>query len=75
MVDAVNAEAGTTMYVLHVQADDDVTVWFYERYTDAAALAAHGSSDAMKATGPKLKGLLAGRPEVIRLATVAGKGI
>jgi quinol monooxygenase YgiN len=75
MVEAVNAEAGTTVYALHVQADDDVTIWFYERYTDDAALVAHGTSDAMKASGPRLKGLLAGRPEIIRLSPVAAKGV
>ena len=74
MVQAVNNEPGTLTYAMHTQADDDVTVWFYERYSDAAALATHGSSDAMKASGPKLAGLLAGRPEIIRLTPHSAKG-
>ena len=75
MVGAVNAEAGTEIYALHTQADDEVTIWFYELYTDGDALTAHGSSEAMAASGPKLKGLLAGRPEIIKLTPVAAKGV
>lgn len=75
MVGAVESEAGTKVYAMHLQADDEVTVWFYERYTDQDALAAHGTSEAMKATGGKLKGLLAGRPELIFMTPVVAKGV
>ncbi len=75
MVEAVNAEVGTEIYALHTQADDDVTIWFYELYTDKDSLKAHGTSEAMAASGPKLKGLLAGRPEIIMLNPVAAKGL
>ena len=75
MVASVADEVGTTVYAMHTQADDEVTVWFYEKYTDKEALAAHGSSDAMKAMNPKLKGLLAGRPELIMLTPQAAKGV
>jgi quinol monooxygenase YgiN len=75
MVEAVRAETGTTVYALHTQNDDDVTVWFYERYVDDSALAAHGASDAMKSLGPKLAGLLGGRPEIIQLTPIVAKGV
>lgn len=74
-VKAVEAETGTEVYALNVDAGDDVTVWFYELYTDKGALDAHGTSDAMKAMGPKLKGLLAGRPELTFLRPIAAKGM
>ena len=59
---------------MHVSTEQSA-IYFYERYTDQAALAAHGSSDAMKAVGPKLKGLTAGRPEITMLTPVAAKGV
>lgn len=68
-------ETGTLIYALHSDMSDEVSVWFYELYTDADALAVHGTSDAMKALGPKLAGLLAGRPDVKRLTPVTAKGL
>ena len=71
----VQEETGTEIYALHVSATDEVTVWFYELYTDDESLAAHSSSAAMKALGPKLAGLMAGRPEILKLTPIAGKGV
>ncbi len=71
----IEAETGTLVYAMHSDLSDDVTVWFYELYADSDAVAAHGSSDAMKALGPKLAPLLAGRPEVKRLSPVNAKGL
>ena len=48
MVEAVKAEPGTLVYAMHVSAEQSA-IYFYERYTDKAALDAHGTSDAMKA--------------------------
>ncbi len=75
MVAAVEDEPGTVTYALHTANDDDVTIWFYERYTDDTALAAHSAGDAMKALGPRLAGLMAARPEIIRLTPHAAKGV
>ncbi len=74
-VGLVNDETGTEIYALHTSATDEVTVWFYELYTDKAALDAHSTSENMKALGPKLKGLTAGRAEIIPLTPVVGKGL
>jgi quinol monooxygenase YgiN len=71
----VNGETGTEIYALHTDDGDDVTIWFYELYTDDAALAHHSGSEAMAALGPKLKGLMAARPEIKRLTPVTAKGL
>jgi quinol monooxygenase YgiN len=74
-VGLVNDETGTEIYALHTDDSDEVTIWFYELYTDDGALAHHSGSDAMKALGPQLKGLMAARPQIIRLSPVTAKGI
>lgn len=68
-------EQGTEVYAVHTDASDEVTLWFYELYTDKASLEFHGSTDAMKALGPKLAGKMAARPELIMLNPVAAKGL
>ncbi len=75
MVEHTKTEPGTQVYALHTSADDEVTVWFYERYSDEEALAAHSGSTVMKELGPKLAGLLGGRPELIKLNDVVSKGL
>lgn len=75
MLDHVETEEGTVHYVLCKDTGDEDVVWVYERYTDEAALAAHGSSDAMKAVGGSIGSLVAGPPEITVLAPVGGKGL
>jgi quinol monooxygenase YgiN len=75
MIDQANTEAGTEVYVFHEAADDDVTVWTYELYSDQAARDAHGASPAIKEIGPALGALLGGAPELIRLRPAVGKGV
>ncbi|HZP14289.1 MAG TPA: putative quinol monooxygenase [Nocardioides sp.] len=75
LVKAVNDEPGTLIYAMNTDKADPDVVWFYELYTDDAALAAHSGSEAMKAVGPKLGGLLTGRPELFFLEAVDGKGL
>lgn len=74
-VEFVNSEAGTLVYALHTDATDPNLIWFYELYTDQAALGEHGGSEAMKALGGKLRPYTAKRPELTFLAPVAAKGI
>jgi quinol monooxygenase YgiN len=74
-VGLVNGEAGTEIYALHTDDADEVTIWFYELYADADALALHGGSAAMAELGPKLKGLMAARPQIMRLSPVTAKGL
>lgn len=72
MVAAVaGAEAGRTlMYTLQRAQDDPNTYVFYEQYADADALAAHGTTEHMKAFGGKIRGLLDGRPQIERYETI-----
>jgi quinol monooxygenase YgiN len=74
-LDAVGAEAGTELYILHEDAADENILWMYELYTDQAALATHGSSEALKAVGVASRPFAAARPELIFLKPLAGKGL
>ena len=75
MVDQANTEVGTELYLFHESADDDVTVWTYELYSDQAARDAHGASQAMQEIGPALGELLGGAPELYRMVPAIGKGV
>ena len=72
---AVDAEEGTLVYAFHTSTSEPDVVWFYEVYTDQDAFTAHGRSEAMKAAGPTLAPLMAGRPEIIVLEPVRAKGL
>jgi quinol monooxygenase YgiN len=71
----VENEAGTLTYILHEDQKDEDLLWFYETYSDQDALKAHGSSEWMKALGPKLGPLMGGRPELTFLNPIGGKGL
>jgi len=75
MFEAVSGEDKTEIYAVHKDAGDANIVWFYELYTDQDGLTAHSTSDAMKAAGGALGGLLAGRPELFFLEPVRAKGL
>jgi quinol monooxygenase YgiN len=75
LVDAVNGEAGTELYVLHTSPTDPDVVWFYELYTDQESLQAHSKSDAMKQVGSRLAGLLAGPPDLIPVTPLRAAGV
>jgi quinol monooxygenase YgiN len=66
-------EAGTLVYALHKDQGDPNVLWFYELYDGQESLTAHSSSETMKSL--KLKGLLAGRPELTLLDPAVAKGI
>ncbi len=70
----VEGEDGTLLYSMNLDTSDEVTVWFYELYTDGDALGAHGGSDAFKAFGAALGGMLAGAPELHILTPSVAKG-
>ena len=75
LYDAVAGEEGTEVYALHLDAGNEDVVWFYELYRDMDALTTHGTSDAMKAMGPRFGSLLAGQPELTFLTPVRAKGL
>ena len=68
-------EEGTIMYILHADVAEPNTLWFYELYRDDDARTAHATSDGMKALGPVVGPFMAGRPELIRLEPLGGKGL
>lgn len=66
-------EAGKAInYTLHRSVDDPNLFMFYEQYSDAGALAAHGGTEHMKGFGGKIRDLLTGRPEIERYDSIAG---
>jgi quinol monooxygenase YgiN len=73
MVAAVKAnEAGRTlMYTLAQDKKNPTAFYFMEEYADDEASADHGKTPHMAAFGGKIGGLLAGRPEIIRLDKIA----
>jgi len=74
-IDNANTEAGTLLYILHIDPKDADSVYFYELYTDQDALSAHGSSPRFKEIGATLRDLAGGRPELTVLTPVSGKGL
>lgn len=71
---AVSAEeSGLEIYSAHKA--DDTTYWFFELYSDAAAVEAHGTSDNMKQAMRALGGFLAGAPEVHHMTPIVAKGL
>lgn len=75
MFPVVAGEEGTVTYTLHTDDKDPDLVWVYEVYADEAALAAHSSSDGMKAGLAAFGPLIAGPAELIRLTPVGSKGL
>lgn len=73
--DTVENESGTLVYALHTDAGDANVVWFYELYTDNAALEAHSKSEGMAQMITALPGLVAGAPEMHALTPVRAKGL
>ena len=73
MVAAVKQnEAGRTLqYTLAQSQKAQNEFYFIEAYADGDAAADHSKTAHMAAFGGKIGGLLAGRPEIIRLDTVA----
>ncbi len=70
MMDAVKAdEPGNKLYQLF-KTDDPTSYVVMEIYEDEAALDVHGKSDAFKAAGAKLAGLVTGRADIKRLTGV-----
>jgi quinol monooxygenase YgiN len=67
LIQAVHDEDGCEVYALHRGKDRLVLV---EKWRDMAALDAHGSGANLKSLNQKLKGLVAGAPDVQILEAV-----
>lgn len=57
-------EPGNIAYQLCKSRSDATTYKVLELYADEDALKTHGASEHFKAAGPKLAGVLGGRPEI-----------
>ena len=76
LVKAVDSgEPGTLVYAAAQDLDDPNVFWFYELYGSTDAQAAHSSGQALVEAGGRMRGLLAGRPEVHHVTAVAAKGL
>ncbi|MEZ5244348.1 MAG: antibiotic biosynthesis monooxygenase [Acidimicrobiales bacterium] len=75
MIEAVNDEAGTEIYILNFEQANENVAWVYELYTDAEAMTVHSSSDAMAALIGSLGDVLDGAPDMIVLTPHSGKGL
>lgn len=73
LIEASNEELGLEIYSAHREADN--VYWFFELYTDDAAVAAHGKGEAMAAAIASSGQLLAAAPEMHRLVPVVAKGL
>lgn len=72
---AAEEEAGLEIYSLHRDNGSENTYWFFELYTDQAALDVHGKGEGMKAAMGSLGPFLAAAPEIMHLAPVVAKGL
>ena len=70
-----DGEPGTLVYAAAQDTADQGVFWFYEFYDSADAATAHSAGEALANAGNRMRGLLAGPPEVHRLLPVAGKGL
>ena len=67
IIPAVHAEDGCELYALHRGRD---RLMFVEKWRDMEALSTHGSGANSKVLGEKLKGLVAGPPDIQILRAV-----
>lgn len=75
MLEQVNKEAGTEIYILCENQADENVVWVYELYRDSRAMEEHSSSDAMAKMLGAVGGLVEGDSEFHILSPIAGKGL
>jgi quinol monooxygenase YgiN len=75
MMENVNSEAGTEIYILSLDTADEDVAWVYELYTDNDALTAHSGSDTMATLIGALGDTLGGAPDFLMTTPVSGKGL
>ena len=71
MIPKVQNEKGASKYILHKSKEDKSQFFFYEEYTDQAALDLHNSTPYFKELGKNLTGLLDGEPIAVFYDVVA----
>jgi quinol monooxygenase YgiN len=68
-------EPDTVIYAAAQDNDDPGVFWFYEFYGSPEAAQAHAAGEALAEASQRMRGLLAGRPEIHRLTPIADKGV
>lgn len=74
-VTAAEEETGLEIYSVHKDGNEPGTYWFFELYTDEAALGVHGKGDGMGAAMGAVGKLLNGAPDVKILTPTVAKGL
>ena len=74
MMEQINEEAGTEIYILCLDNADEDVAWVYELYSDNDAMGAHSGSDTMATLIGALGDTLGGAPEFNMVTPVSGKG-
>jgi quinol monooxygenase YgiN len=74
-VTAMHAEGGTEIYSVHRDAKDERTFWFFELYTDRAAMVEHARGDALRELLAELEPLLEKGSEIHVVVPQAAKGL
>lgn len=75
LVAAGDEEPGLEVYSVHTDPKRPGVFVFFELYADDEAMKVHGKGEQMAAAMGALGGLLAGRPEITRMAPLAAKGL
>ncbi len=75
LVAVVEEDPGALIYSVHLSRDEPDVVWFFELYTNQAALDAHAGSEALKSAGGGMADLLGGRPELFTCEPAVSKGL
>jgi quinol monooxygenase YgiN len=74
MFEEVESEPGTLLYMMHTVPSEPDTLWFYERYRDAAAFEVHRTSRAHDAVIEAVRPLVTTwPPEIHHLELLASK--
>lgn len=75
LIASADEEPGLEIYSLHRDPKDENAFYFFELYTDQAALDVHGKGEKMKVAMGSMGGLLGGRPDVKILTPSTAKGL
>lgn len=75
LVEAGAEEDGLEIYSVHGSSDEPGVFRFFELYVDSDAVKVHGQGEQMKAAMGAVGGLLARKPEILRLTPLFAKGL
>ena len=74
MIEASNEEAGLEIYSAH-RVGDTNEYYFFELYTDQAAVDVHGKGDGMKSAMKAIGAFMGGPPDVKLMTPIVAKGM